>query len=75
MTTLRNAIVAGDGRLHATAEWRVGGLTLCRQVAAAIASQAVRPGYVQPVVTCEDCRNSLVRVGAPASGRRALATA
>ena len=61
MTALRTAMVAGDGHLHATAEWRDGGLTLCRQVAASAANRAVAPGRFQPFVTCADCREALGR--------------
>ena len=61
MTALRTAMVAGDGHLHATAEWQDGGLTLCRQVAASTAHRAVAPGRFQPFVTCQDCREALNR--------------
>lgn len=62
MTALRNAIVAGDGRLHATAAWLVGGATLCGEVSASVATRAVTHGRYQPVVTCQGCRQELDRV-------------
>jgi len=61
MTALRTAMVAGNGHLHATAEWRDGGLTLCRQVAASTAHRAVAPARFQPFVTCPECRQALNR--------------
>lgn len=61
MTALRTAMVAGDGQLHATAEWRDGGLTLCRRVAASSANRAVALGRFQPFVTCTECRQALNR--------------